>query len=479
MKDVLAGLLLVTACAKQADPGVGSGPSSSSSARVASAREGAAPSGSPSARLGEASLDERSVRVLVDSWLDAQNTVDFTAYERLYAPRFTGIKRSGSRTQSYARAGWVLDRQTMFARPMRVAAKNLELVVTPLGAHARFEQTWSSGSYEDVGLKQLVIVPTAAGPRIAREEMLTSVLAGAESKSTISDLRAVHRDGLILSMKPGAAWVASPPRLATEPNVVLRDVDESKLPSDVTAWKGRAVQAFDAAGARCEAKVVGFTLRAQIVPHFGMIQNFRGELGTPPSTPTQIAAELWELAEGGGQALIGKLEPPCAGSLWALDAAKTAPAIAKAEPVSDDLKRQAVKAFRSLPSYATVQKQFVAEKKTGRWEEYENAAPSVTSFRSETGVVILGVAAQSGPGCGDFYGSLSAVFAMRPGQRLELLDEPAALAPLAAFDLDGNGTFELLFAEAPKSDERLLWRREARGGTLTRLFNVPFLDCPC
>jgi hypothetical protein len=104
----------------------------------------------------------------------------------------------------------------------------------------------------------------------------------------------------------------------------------------------------------------------------------------------------------------------------------------------------------------------------------------VTAFRSDAGVVIVNVAAQAGPGCGDFYGSLSAVFTVRPDKRLELINEPAALAPLAAFDLNADGTFEVLFAEAPKSDERLLWwRREARGGTLTRLFNVPFLDCPC
>jgi hypothetical protein len=478
MRRWLPGLLLAVACSKPADPGATTR-ASSNSASAARASERAAPPGSASPASNGVSLDEASVRALVDGWLDAQNAGDFAAYERWYAPRFTGIKRSGSRTQSYARAGWVADRRVMFARPMRVTAKSLELAVTPLGAHARFEQTWSSEAYDDVGLKQLVIVPTPAGPRIAREEMLTSVLAGGESKSSVSDLRAVHRDGLIVSTKPDAAWAASPPRLAAAANVVLRDVDESKLPADVAAWKGRAIQAFDAAGARCEAKVVGFGLRAQIVPHFGMIQAFRGELGQPPAVPNQMAAELWALAEGGGQALIGKLEPACGGALWALDAAKAAPVVAKAVPAGEELTRQALKAFRALPSYATVQKQFVAEKKPGRWDEYENSEPRVTSFRSETGVVIVSVAAQSGPGCGDFYGSLSAVFIARPDKPLELLDEPAALAPLAAFDLNADGSFELLFAEAPNSDERLLWRKQARGGVLTRLFNVPFLDCPC
>jgi hypothetical protein len=57
---------------------------------------------------------ESDARALLASWEAAQNAGDFAAYERLYAKRFTGVKRSGPRTRSFARAGWLEDRKRMF-----------------------------------------------------------------------------------------------------------------------------------------------------------------------------------------------------------------------------------------------------------------------------------------------------------------------------------------------------------------------------
>src|SRR5262249_27020631 len=54
------------------------------------------------------------VRALVDAWLAAQNRGDFAAYEKLYAQKFTGVRRSGTRTVSLDRAGWMRDRKRMF-----------------------------------------------------------------------------------------------------------------------------------------------------------------------------------------------------------------------------------------------------------------------------------------------------------------------------------------------------------------------------
>src|SRR5262249_52277747 len=45
-------------------------------------------------------LDEAKVKATVDRWLAAQNQGDFAAYGSLYAPSFTGIRRSGAKTVS-------------------------------------------------------------------------------------------------------------------------------------------------------------------------------------------------------------------------------------------------------------------------------------------------------------------------------------------------------------------------------------------
>ena len=427
-------------------------------------------------------LDESAAKRLVDTWLAAQNQGDFSAYQGLYAPRFTGVKRAGKRETTFDREGWLADRKAMFEKPMRVEAAKLELSVTPGGANAELEQTWSSATYRDVGVKRLVIVPTPAGPRIAREEMLSSLVAGAEARPTATDVLAVHRDGVILSNDAEDSWASGPHRVDIPNHVVARDVDESKLPSRMRGWKGRAVRAFSADGSACDAKLVGFAVRAEVVPHFGMVNHWQGREGTAPASANEIAEQLWELTEHGGRVLVGKLEPACSGALWALPAEKTLPLVAKRVDARPALREAAVKAFRALPSYEQIQKEFAGYGKSAPWETSEPDALRVAVFQASDKPALVSVAAKAGNGCGDFYGELSALFAPRPGapHELELVDEPNALEPLAAFTLAGSGSYELLFAPEPASDERSLWRRDERGrATLTELFTIPFLDCPC
>jgi hypothetical protein len=449
---------------------------------AASAAVASAPSASVRTSARPA-LEEPAVKRLVDAWLAAQNDGDFAAYERLYAPRFTGVKRAGTRETTYDRDGWLADRKSMFAQPMRVTAEKLTFSVTPAGASAELEQTWSSATFQDVGMKRLVIVPTPSGPRIAREEMLSSVVAGAGARLAAGDLLVVHRDGVILNTDAADAWASSPSRPGSANHVAVRDVDEAKLPAALSAWKGRSVRTFSADGSVCTAQVTGFGLRAEVIPHFGMEQHWRDELGEPPSGASEIAFQVWELAGTGGRVLVGKLSA-CQGSLWAVPEAKTLPIVASRVAPTPELRDRALRSFRALPSYQQIQKEFVASGKsaTERWDASDE--PSISVFESEGKLALVSVATSAGEGCGEFYGVLSAVFVPRPGSKTELnvVAEPISpepLEPLAAFDLDGNGSFEVLFAPGPGSDERLLWRREAKEPRPTELFTVPYFDCPC
>jgi hypothetical protein len=90
------------------------------------------------------------------------------------------------------------------------------------------------------------------------------------------------------------------------------------------------------------------------------------------------------------------------------------------------------------------------------------------------------VSASAGAGCGGFFGRMSVVFQVTDPQtlpRLSLLsdalpdDELDAAAPLAAADLDGDGTLELLVHEGLLIGLGRETRRDA--------LRVPFLDCPC
>ena len=108
---------------------------------------------------------------LVDHWIAAQNTGDFTAYDALYARRFEGVKRIGARSQSFDRDGWMRDRKRMFSKPMHVEAFNVAVNVFRQMAFVRFEQRWSSGTFADVGTKDIQLVREAGELRISVERM--------------------------------------------------------------------------------------------------------------------------------------------------------------------------------------------------------------------------------------------------------------------------------------------------------------------
>src|SRR5450631_1157133 len=113
-------------------------------------------------------------RALLVDWLDAQNTGNFAAYRSLYASTFTGVRRSGPRTASFDRAGWMADRERMFRKPMTVSAEKVRVIADAASARVIFVQRWASGGYSDVGAKELVLRRGAGGFRIAREELFGS-----------------------------------------------------------------------------------------------------------------------------------------------------------------------------------------------------------------------------------------------------------------------------------------------------------------
>lgn len=140
----------------------------------------ATPPAPPDAHPG---LDESAVRALVERWRAAQNAGDFDAYAALYGDGFEGVKRAGEAVQRFDRAGWLADRERMFARPMRVDVDELRVDVSPDGQGARAElvQTWTSGSFGDRGRKRLDLALRGDELRIVREEMLDSRIVMTET----------------------------------------------------------------------------------------------------------------------------------------------------------------------------------------------------------------------------------------------------------------------------------------------------------
>jgi len=116
--------------------------------------------------------DARAAGAVVTRWLEAQNRGDFAAYEALYAPAFTGVKRVGRQVKKLDRAGWFEDRKAMFRSKMIVAATNQAVTTQDATLIVELDQRWEQGVYADVGRKRLVIGRDDG--LIQSEEMLTS-----------------------------------------------------------------------------------------------------------------------------------------------------------------------------------------------------------------------------------------------------------------------------------------------------------------
>jgi len=437
------------------------------------------------AQPAPAPLSEAQVKTLLDEWLAAQNAGAFDRYEKLYATKFQGVRRSGPRTVKLDRAGWMADRKRMFAKPMTVALAEVEVVRGTAMARAQFQQTWASGNYKDVGRKQLVIVREGDILRIAREELLDSRIVG-HHRDLSQALLLAEDHGVILTTRPEEAWAKGEVQPGKGEFTAMRPVDVAALPAEMAAWQKRKVRLMGKASPLCEGEIAGFSLVGRVTPHFGTVQTWGGfnglEKPLPKWSAARIAADLWAESAGDGRVLVGELAQECPGALWAFDADKTAPVAATADPIpAGPLLEAAVRAYRRLPLHAQIQNEFGAQ--GAPWSADTEARTGAWRFAHPTATLVM-VSAQRG-GCADPYGDLTAIFRLTgpdSAPRLALLSAMSygeRAAPLSAFDLDGDGTLEILFGPEGLRKERGLYQVAGDAYDRFVLAQQPFHDCGC
>lgn len=436
----------------------------------------------PAARADE--LDDEA-RALVDRWRDAQNRGDFAAYQALYAPRFTGVRRSGPREVRLDRAGWMKDRARMFGKPMKVEVESLLVFGTKREGELLFVQRFAQGNYRDAGRKSLVLVRSGAQLLIAREEMHDSTLAdaGAPARSAAADLVGfVDAGAVVLDDPVEDGWIApGKPRLQTHDDryFAVRGVLASALPKATRDLLGETVDVIGEDGAVCSAKVKRFAVRRGVTPHFGTVQAWRAERTADGAIARDVEAQAGPTA-----ALVGELEPACDRGLVARRPHSPA-AIVAPTPLRQGAERaRALAALRRQPEYATLQKEW-SEVGKGRWDVDETSA--VLAFDVTVGGKperwLSAYLGRYGERCADWSGELWAVYRV-DGERLVLMTKPgeSALHPAFAVDLDGDGDPELVWSRGGNGDfglQRGILFRER--GLLQRRqeLRTAYHDCPC
>jgi len=447
----------------------------------------ASPTSAPPEPVKPAAL-EAAAKALIDRWLAAQNGNDLAAYSALYAPRFTGIKRSGPREKTFGRERWLADRARMFKSAMKVTADDIEVELASDTAIVTLKQTWASGSYQDVGPKLLVLVPEPGGLAIAREEMLASEVQGVGGEAKPVDPAALS----FVIHGGNEAWVVvgdplddphalerGTPRLVskTDPTVVVDALDQSKLDPAQAAWLGKKVSGPSG----CSATIDRLELVGRYTPHFGVVQTWNGtdtvEVGKPMADDA-IAADAWG---SGLQVVVGGHLSGC-GDSW-VHAADHPVATPYADLTPDAaLERSALAATRALPGWKAIQAEAASSEPpvtTATWDVYEGAAPTVQAWTDKaSGRAFVYVKAVAGSGCGQFGGSFGALFEVKDlatKPTFVLLSDPDG-GPIETIvdvlDLDGDGDVELILEEGLIQRVGPVWRT-------TVDLTPPSYDCPC
>ena len=463
-------------------------------AAVPDAVPDAVPETAPAVRRADTDAQkalEAKAKALVGTWLDAQNQAAFDAYAALYAPRFTGIKRSGARERTFALAGWLADRKGMFKHAMKVTADEVEVAISSATAIVTFTQTWASGTYEDKGKKQLVLVPRGDGLAIAREEMLASELqvGAATAKPVDPDLFTLaipvgggEPNAVIPTASIDPGWGTGQLTLIakTGPTTVMQAVDPLKLPPELKAWLGKKVTTDQG----CTSTIDRLSLVGRYVPHFGTVQMWNATDGAEPAgkpySDAEIARDAWD---SGGIAitLVGHL-PGCTAGLWVRDAAKPAPVQYAKDADDAQLAAAALAEFRKLSGWKALQaeaKQADPPVTSPTWDVFDGAAPEVQSWTdTASGRRFVQVTADAGIGCGQFGGAFGAIFELKKGATettFVLLTDPAGgpTEPVrGVVDLDGDGEVELYLDQGLIQRVGPIWQQ-------TLDVTPPDFDCPC
>ncbi len=440
---------------------------------------------------------EASVKKWLEGWVASQNAGDFAAYEKLYARRFTGLKKVGTFERRFDRAGWLKDRAGMFKRPVSVQVADLRILGTRPPLLVEFQQTWSSGTYRDVGRKRLQLIDEG-GLKITTEALLESTLKvptalaahKPEEFSWVTQL--ATSQGLILESGVELNAVHGSPLYISDERLE-RPVLSKALPARYQSLLGRAFKLYAGSGKSCTARVVGFKVLVEAVPHFGMVQAWNGmadgvNTGAVKASPAERALALWRLSEAGGRFLVAELDAPCPEGLWARAETLPAPKLWSSRALSQDELSAAKKFVRRSADYRALQADFVAAfAKSVPWDETGAASERSRAFEDEAGRTYYSLLLRSGEddGCASAFDVDRWFLLQKQANGLVVVSAPEAdhaaasmprvFAPVFAehaVDLDGDGEPEFL-------GTRDLMRHQKNGFTVLSNLSGAFYDCGC
>ncbi len=349
---------------------------------------------------------------------------------------------------------------------MTVSAEDVEITSVGQMAVVRMRQTFAQAKFKDTGDKQLVVVSTKDGLRIAREEMLASSLV---------DRKAEVPPGMVVIHDAAGAWMilgdASDAETTGNPShggggEGFDYSTHTKL-ADKHALVGDEVTLYPS-GTTC--KIADISVMSMLTPHFGTSYEWRGDEdgdGQAESKPLSEREIDAEVAGGGAQHLAADVSG-CAGG--ADDVVGMLAPGAPWREASPSSSAPLFAAFEQLDEWRAIQAEFADSGASGEWTASLDALTEISSFSGPDGRELVAVSARAGDGCGEFEGSLVAIFEVKAGKVVRHALAPEM--PEAIVDLDADGEPELVSKTA-------VYVRDGDAYTETVTVDLGYRDCPC
>lgn len=300
----------------------------------------------------------------------------------------------------------------------------------------------------------------------------------------------VNQAGMVLSTTAERTWGSGRLRAHAGPGEfrAAKRADLAKIPADLLAQRGHTFDVYGASGKVCTARLGELSILAQ---HNGPseIELFHGNMdfideeedGSDPfekleqeeHTPRQIRAKVWSFAETGwtppsadeedhdDRWLVAPLvsETSCEGGLWARDAELPPPTVLHLVEEASPITAQRVAVHQASAALAEAKLSYEREladapedESLTDWATLVRDYPvSVKAWHDETGAPRL-TELEFGyepEGCGEGGPHLASVD-MVVGSSFESLE--LEIHPLAVFDADLDGRFELLYGSSLSSE---------------------------
>jgi hypothetical protein len=426
-------------------------------------------------------LSPEAIESLLDGWLRSQNEGRFEEYRSLYATRFAGIKRVGTRVFKFDREGWLKDRERMFNTKMNVSLADVRITTTATTGNIEFVQTWASGEFRDRGPKRIFLLTEGEKLKIGSEEMIASKILSAENEviplAPSAAALVIENSFYVLSggqpdiPMPDEAFTIERGRSAFSP-VPERFAKTQKL--------GDLYSLYGPVGKVCDGKIVGVYTVGRIQPHFSQTQEWGSTPKPGMTSDHDVAHDVMRLAGQEGTVLAARIHPlasqNCRGAQWGQPTPKpgSEPVIFRRPRSPNAVATSMVtRALQTTPGYMEIQSQFEESGHTGPWHKHEPQISIHFFGPPKNGYGSIHV--RSGIGCGEFYGEFWALYRLVGDQVVLLTDSVNPGTPFlaeAVADVDGDGDAEFFGTSGVVRKSGAVWR-------VTNPVGRPDYDCSC